>query len=222
MGQGIRGRNNMQKLMKLIIGFGFIIILASCNQKDPTNEINAHLEATVDIETSFEENQQHIFTLEKEDQEIYEEILALDADAYKEMVALSDKAIGLLDERAEYASQEKESMQASQTEFEKIQVLMDKVEDEKIKDMLHKLSDTMMERYEIYDRVFKEYTNSITLTKEHYRYFQEEHYSEKAMYETLEKVNNSYDEVTQLYKTFNDKTEEFNEQKKTYYDTITK
>lgn len=213
--------------MKKRLKMGFmlctsLLMITACGKANTANQIHQHLEETVKIESDFEEQQQEIFELEKKDQEIYEEIISLDADAYDEIVSLSEEAIDLLEERTEFLKVEKESMSKSQDEFEEIESLLDKLNDQEQKNKMEALYDVMIERYQLYDDAYEHYMDSIEDTKELYNYFQKENYTEKELYSRIDQVNESYDTVTETYDSFNEKTHEFNELKEAYYQMLDK
>lgn len=196
-----------------------LLLSTACGKEDPIKEINEHLEATVNIEAEFEATQAKITDLEKEDQKLYEEIISLGSEDADKVAELSDEATELLEMRATYAKEEKENMRASQDEFEKLKPLQEKMVDSKKKDRVFELYETMIERYELYDKVYETYLVSIEETEGLYKAFKSEGASEKSLYKAIEAVNKSYDEVTDIYEDFNAKTNDFNELKKGYYDT---
>lgn len=195
-----------------------LIFLAACGKEDVAEEINDHLEETVEIEKEFEVNQEKIFELEKEDEELYNKIISLDGDDKKKVRELSDEAIGLLDERLEYAKLEKESLEKSREEFEKVEPLIEKVEEDDEKELLEKMFDTMIERYEAYEEVHEQYSDSVRLTKDLYTLFKEEEFNENQVYSVIGNVNDSYDEVQKANDRFNKETALYNELKLEYYD----
>src|SRR5690625_3527001 len=171
------------------------ILFTACNKEDVTEQINEHLEETVQIEQDFEGHQEKIFELEKEDAELYEEIISLGLDDLEKVQQLTDRAIDLLDERFEYVKLEKTSLEKSKTEFEKIEPLIDEINNENQKNQTKKMYDTMMKRYKAHEEVYESYSASINLTKELYKLFQQEEFKEKEVYSVITNVNDSYDNV---------------------------
>ena len=214
----------MKKWIKLSVIISLALLVAACGDKEEntTKEINQHIEATVQIEAEFEENQEKIAELEDEDEKYYEDIIQLGSDDYDEIVELADKAIDLLEERLDLVEEEKESIQSAQEEFVKIENLIGDLSDEDLKKITQEMYDSMMERYDSYDDVYKQYVTSVELTEELYILLKEEEFNEDDVYDVIADVNESYDKVAKAFEIFNNATTKFNEEKQSYYEYITK
>lgn len=214
----------MKKWIKLSVIISLALLVAACGDKEEntTKEINQHIEATVQIESEFEESQEKIAELEDEDEKYYEDIIQLGSDDYDEIVELADKAIELLEERLELVEEEKESIQSAEEEFAKNESLISDLSDEDLKKITQDMYNSMMERYDSYDDVYKQYVASVELTEELYVLLKEEEFDEDKVYDVIADVNESYDKVAKTFETFNDATTTFNEEKQTYYEYITK
>lgn len=210
----------MKQFKKILIGLAFILLLAACSKDNVHQEIKTYLEATVDIEKSFEEYQESIYELEKQDEEIYNEIIRLGSNEYEEVVSLAKEAVTLLDERHELVKLEKESLEASRTEFENIKGLMDKISNEDELEHTEKMYETMINRYDAYDEVYDKYVTSIQLTKELYTLLQEENLKENELYTLISTVNESYEDVIKANEKFNKETVLYNQLKQTYYELV--
>lgn len=211
----------MRKIGLAIILLVVFTTMTSCNKGEKiTEQTIAHLEQIIEIEKGFEESQEKIYALEKEDERLYQEIISLEAKDTKKINTLTNEALSLLDERLSLLEKEKESIANSQTEFEKIAPLIEKMEEEEIKDKAQKLYDTMMKRYASYEAVADTYTESIQRTKELYYFFQEGSFMEEEVYAVLENVNEGYEAVTKANDTFNRETISYNRQKDEFYTAI--
>lgn len=226
--------------MKYILRLGFmaivVVVLAACggnSDKDNTDksgetidesviieEIYTSLEETVVIEKSFDDIQLEINALEQADDSLYNDITALGVEDHEKIVDLSTEAIGLLGERATLLEQEKEVLDKSKVEFEKIKELIDSLIDDEKKERLNKLYDTMMKRYEEYDAVYIAYGESLRLTEALYELFQGETYDEGLAFSLINDINDSYDEVLSSNELFNESTILYNELKKELYDYL--
>jgi len=204
----------------VIILLSFIIVACNQNNHDVTEEINKHIEDTVEIELHFEESQKKISQLEEEDEEIYERIIQLGTEDYDEIIELSDKAVELLEEREEIVEQEKDSIESAKEEFLKIEPLIEKVEDDNQKDNIQKMYDAMIARYESYDAVYDNYMDSVRLTKDLYVLLKEEEFEENEVYSLISDVNDSYDHVADAFEVFNKETSSFNHFKQIYYEEV--
>lgn len=211
----------MNEIGKILIGLALILVLVGCNKEDNIHEkISEHLEATVEIEKTFEEHQQKIIDLEKEDEKLYNEIISLGSDDYEKVVTLAEEAITKLDERYEEVKLEKQSLEESKKEFEKIKPLMENITEEDELEQVEKMYDTMMSRYEAYNKVYDSYSESIQMTKELYTLFKEEQFDENKVYSLLITVNDLYEEVLEANEEFNMKTTLYNKLKQEYYESL--
>lgn len=211
----------MNEIGKILMGLALILVLVGCNKEDNIHEkISEHLEATVEIEKTFEEHQQKIIDLEKEDEKLYNEIISLGSDDYEKVVTLAEEAITKLDERYEEVKLEKQSLEESKKEFEKIKPLMENITEEDELEQVEKMYDTMMSRYEAYNKVYDSYSESIQMTKELYTLFKEEQFDENKVYSLLTTVNDLYEEVLEANEEFNMKTTLYNKLKQEYYESL--
>ncbi len=195
-----------------------LLFISACGEEDVTEEINAYLEETIDIEKEFEASQEKVFELEKEDEELYKEIIGLGSDDHEKVQTLANQAIDLLDKRSEYLKMEKTSLEDSKATFENIEPLIEKITDEEQQELTRKMYDTMINRYDSYEEVYKNYTDSIRLTKELYILFKEEDFNQNQVYSVIENVNDSYEDVLEANESFNKETVLYNELKQEYYD----
>lgn len=208
----------MDKLLKSMFVFTMLLFISACGEEDVTEEINAYLEETIDIEKEFEASQEKVFELEKEDEELYKEIIGLGSDDHEKVQTLANQAIDLLDKRSEYLKMEKTSLEDSKATFENIEPLIEKITDEEQQELTRKMYDTMINRYDSYEEVYKNYTDSIRLTKELYTLFKEEDFNQNQVYSVIENVNDSYEDVLESNESFNKETVLYNELKQEYYD----
>lgn len=213
-----KGHVFMSKLSKYILLFFMILVGVSCSNINQTKEINEKLEETVDIEQVLEEKQKTLHELEKQDETLYDEMIELGNEDVEKLQQRSKEAIKLLDERLDIKQEEKEAIDESKATFEQIEPLIESLEDEEKRAHLEKMFETMMKRYDAYNDVYDHYTESVQLTKELYRHFQEKQFSETKVYASLSNVNDSYDEVERANETFNTYTKMYNELKREYYD----
>ncbi|HLS67000.1 MAG TPA: YkyA family protein [Pseudogracilibacillus sp.] len=208
----------MSKLSKCILLFFIILVGASCSNNEQVKAINETLEETVDIEQVLEEKQKSLHELEKQDEALYDEMIELGNEDIEKLQQRSKEAIKLLDERLDIKEEEKEVIDESKATFEQIELLIESLEEEEKRAHVEKMFETMMNRYDSYIDVYDHYIESIHLTKELYRHFQEEQFSETKVYALLSNVNDSYDEVERANETFNTYTKMYNELKREYYD----
>lgn len=203
----------------LLITFVILaVLLAGCfNGETPAEKMYEVLEKVVAAEEGFEEQQEPLVALEQKEKELYEQIISLSMKDFDEIVKLSDEAIGSLEKRGDHIRLEKESIAASKEQFEKLQDMIKDIEDEELKKSAEQLFDTMMQRYDNHEKLYKSYGKAMQLDKELYELFKQEDLSLEILEEQIVKVNASYEQVLADNEVFNETTKQYNEQKLAFY-----
>lgn len=193
-------------------------VLTGCFNKSSTVEdIHALLESVVDLEKPFEDQQDPLVTLEKQEKEIYSKIIALGMKEFDQIVSLSNEALGIVDQRQEHMQKEEKSIQASKQEFAKLEPLIEKLEDDDLKKKANELNNTMMERYKTHDALYENYMKGLEFDKELYQMFQKEDLSIDQLEGQIQKINDAYKVVLDSNKSFNDYTQQYNDIKFEFY-----
>ena len=203
-------------LLSLI--FITMLILAGCvGQKTPVEKMYDVLENVVSKEKVFEEQQDPLVTLEKKEKEIYDQIIELGMKEYDQIVKLSDEAILLTDQRKNHMEKETKSLKESEREFKKAADLKDELDDPELTKIANELYDTMMQRYEAHDWLYKEYSNALKYDKELYVMFKNKNLSLEDLEAQVNKLNDTYKQVYDANKKFNKLTELYNDKKLSFY-----
>lgn len=194
------------------------LFLSGClNQETPAEQMYTVLEDVVAAEKVFEEQQSPLVELEKQEQELYDQIIALSMKEFNEIQKLSDKAITSANQREEHMKEEKQSIDASKEEFQKVPEIIEEMEDEKLKDKAQQLYDIMMERYELHNDLYSQYTDALSNDKKLYELFKTEDLTLEQLEEQITVINESYEKVLAANKKFNEKTAAYNETKLSFY-----
>ncbi|SHG24190.1 YkyA family protein [Ornithinibacillus halophilus] len=192
-------------------------ILTACGESVDT-EIYNHLEEAVTLEEGYEEQQETIAKLEKQEQEIYSQIIELGIDDFDQIKELSKEALAIIAERQEKIDIEKESIDSAREEFLNTESLITEIEEEKAKETAEKMYQTMEERYNAYDDLYQAYSDSLSLEEELYTMLQSEDIKQEEITEHIQKVNSSYQTVIEANNQFNEYTVQYNDLKKEYYE----
>jgi DNA repair exonuclease SbcCD ATPase subunit len=204
----------------ITISIFLIMFLTGCNSGPlPEEQIYVHLEQAVKLETEFEEQQEPMTNLEQKEKELYNQIIELGLKELEQIKQLSAEAIQTVDDRKEMLDQEYESIKQSKAEFDKINEIVTQIEDEELKSESDALIQTMEERYQAYEELYAAYSTSISLDKELYEMFQVEDLTMEALEGKINEINKSYEQVIQLNESFNTITTNYNNQKKSFYET---
>lgn len=202
----------------IILLISGIAILSACNGASTSEEMYKHFEKAVSLESAFEKQQDDIVKLEKKEQELYSQILDLSMDKFDKIKKLAEDAIVVIEKREEKIGLEKESIDASKEEFEKVKDLIGNLEEKKAKEKANEMYDIMMKRYDTYYKLNDAYKQSLKLEKELYTMLQNEELKQETLAEQIKKINDSYKKVLEANEKFNTYTEKYNNIKKEFYD----
>ncbi|MFL6562404.1 MAG: YkyA family protein, partial [Bacillus sp. (in: firmicutes)] len=175
------------------------------------------LEKVVSAEKEFEEQQDPLVTLEKQEKRIYDQIIALGMKEYDQIIKLSDEAQLLVEQRKEHMEKETHSLKESEKEFTKAAALKDQFEDENLKKVANQLYDIMMERYRAHDALYIEYTDALKNDKQLYEMFKNKNLSLKDLETQVKKLNETYKRVYNANEKFNMLTKQYNDEKLLFY-----
>ncbi len=207
----------MRKLAIVFFATGLLMFLSACGDS-PSDKIYEHLEESVRLEKGFGEQQEPITELEQQEQELYSEIIDLKMDEFDKIKKLSQEALKLIDQRAEKLSLEKESIDQAKEEFLKTESFIAELEDDAAKKKATEMYDKMVERFDVYDKLYQNYEASIKLEKKLYETFQQEDVEQDELKTQLDAINESYEKILKGNDQFNETTEEFNDLKKEFYE----
>lgn len=207
---------SLKKIAFLIIA-GILTLTAACSGSAAENKIYDHLEKTYDLEVEFEKRQEKLLVLEKEGQELYVEIVDLGMKDMEEVKEKSQQAIDIIDQQVEEVKKEKESMDASEEEFEKTKKYLDKLGDDNGKSSAEEMYEVMMDRYGEYKKLYKTYITSMELETTLYEMLPNEEVTEEDVTRQIAAINESYQEMLDASDAFNEKTNKYNTLKTDFY-----
>ena len=206
------------RLKLVLIGLLSAVMLTACSGESTQEQIYQHLEASVEFETGFVEQQQPISELEEQEQTIYQEISDLGIDQYEEIKTLADEAITTIEERQTLTDNERASIDNAKEEFDKVVPLVDELEDGELKTAAEAMIEEMNQRYDAFVELNEAYQTSLSLDKELYELLKQEDLEEATFSEQVDKVNAQYQVVVDKNQLFNEETDAFNEAKRQFYE----
>lgn len=199
--------------------FAISFLLTGCVSKEETTErMYQALEKVVEAEKAFEEQQEPLVELEKQEKEIYNEIMALGMKQHDEIVKLSDEALSIIDKRRELLQKEIDSINASKTEFKQAEEIKDEIDDTEQKKKASELLKIMSNRYKVHNQLAKEYTSALDSDKELYLMLKNESVSYEKLEDHVTKLNTIYQKVYDANEEFNELTAQYNEKKLEFYE----
>ncbi|WP_257985056.1 YkyA family protein [Bacillus sp. T33-2] len=211
----------MSKLMQSRIFFlvlaGALLLPGCINRQTPAEKMFGELEKVVEIEKTFEEQQDPLVELEKKEKQIYEEIISLGLKEYDKIVSLADEALEIVDQRKKHMDKEQESIKASEKEFKQVTGIIDDIEEPGLKKQANTLYKTMSERYKIHDELYGSYTKGLEHDKQLYGMFKNKDLTMEQLETQINKVNETYEKVLKANEQFNAQTEKYNTEKLAFY-----
>ncbi|CQR47836.1 Putative cell-wall binding lipoprotein [Paraliobacillus sp. PM-2] len=196
-----------------------ILFISGCSGESTTEEMYKHLEEAVSLESEFVSQQQPLTELEEEEQTIYQEISKLSMDEFEQITSLADQALDSIEQRMDILEKEKNSIDAAKEEFDKIDPLIEDLEDEQLKKKAKEMKQAMNDRYKAYISLYEAYKTSLNYDQELYQLLKQEELKEDALSEQIEKVNTQYEKVVEANDVFNEKTDVFNNKKRAFYES---
>ncbi|WHY87927.1 YkyA family protein [Neobacillus novalis] len=194
------------------------LILSGCvNKTTPVEKMYDVLEKVVSKEKVFEEQQDPLVTLEKEEKQKYDQIIGLGMKEYDQIVKLSDEAIALTDKRKEHMEKETDSLKESEQEFKKVADIKDELDNPELKKLTNELYDIMMQRYRTHEELYREYTEVLKSDKELYGMFKNKNLAMEDLEAQVTKLNETYKKVLEVNENFNKLTEQYNDKKLLFY-----
>lgn len=205
------------KRIGLYIGVLAVIILSACSGASTEEKIHDHLEEVVQLEAGFEEQQDEIVKLEKQEQKIYEQVATLESSEFDEIKKLAKEAIESIEKRSDKVSLEKESIDDAREEFEKTKPLIDKLEDKEVKEKAEEMYGMMIDRYDAYNELHDAYLVSLKEETTLYTLLQKEDLAQEEFTEQISGMNDVYEQVIQKNEEMNTATNKYNKLKEEFY-----
>jgi hypothetical protein len=202
----------------LFLLMSIVFVLSGClNRSSPEEKIFKLLENVASIESEFGKQQTPIVKLEENEKKLYDQIIQLGMKEFDQIVKLSDDAITNAHKRKEAMNKERESIIASQKEFEKLDKLIGDLKDDKLKKQAQHLKKLMTERYKSYEKLYNVYMESIEKDLAVYESFKKEDLTIDELQKSIDHVNASYDQVFKANNQYNKITAEYNNEKMDFY-----
>jgi hypothetical protein len=202
-------------ILALITG---VFLLTGCVSKEKSaEEIYKVLENVVEAEKEFEEQQEPLMALEKEEKEIYNQIMALGMKQHEEIVKLSDDALSLIEKRRDHLQKEIDSINASKKEFKKTEEIKEEINDPEQKRKMEDLFEIMSNRYKVHNQLSKEYMAALESDEELYVMLKNETISYDKLESHVTGLNTTYQKVFDANEKFNELTAQYNKKKLEFY-----
>ncbi|MBB6452422.1 hypothetical protein HNQ94_000867 [Salirhabdus euzebyi] len=187
-------------------------------ENDIAGMMYGHLEEALSLEEPFAEQQQHLLELEQQESELYNEIINLGMDKFEQIQEKANDAITLVNQRTTSIQQEMESIDAAKEEFEKIAPMIQHLENSEAKEKAQEMYDVMQERYVAYIQLYEAYMKSLEQDENLYEMLKQENTTEQELEDQIDQVNISYNKINECNILFNQKTDQYNDLKREFYE----
>jgi hypothetical protein len=195
-----------------------LIILSGClNQKTTAEKMYEVMEKVVLEETTFENQQSPLVQAEKEEKQLYDQIISLGMKEYEQILKLADEALLLVEKRKALMANETESIEKSEVEFKKLLPYIEKLDEPTLKKDAKKLYKIMLQRYKLHENLHQAYLDATKLDTELYQMFKRKDLSMEDLENQINQINIKYEEIFEINKQFNLNTEEYNDLKLVFY-----
>ncbi|MDR7076449.1 hypothetical protein J2Y03_001452 [Neobacillus niacini] len=201
----------------LFVLAGVYLLTACVNKETSAEKMYQVLEKVVQAEKEFEEQQQPLVALEKQEKEKYNQIMAIGLKQHDEIIKLSDEALSIIEKRRVHLQKEKDSINASKTEFRKAEEIKSKIKDTEQKKKAEDLFEIMENRYIVHNQLSTDYSNALDSDKELYLMLKDENISYERLEMQVTKLNTAYQQVSDANDEFNKLTAQYNEKKLEFY-----
>lgn len=202
----------------LLFMFLMLIFLSACRDQTIKEQIYHHLEEAVQLEQEFAKQQEIINNLERQEQELYHEIISLSMKEKHKIDELSQQALEIIGERMIQIDIEKDSIEASKAEFMKIKPLIEQLEDQALATKAKDMYDVMSSRYSTYEQLYLAYRHSLELEQKLYELLQDEQSPQEQLTDLIESINQQYQLIIDHNEQFNTDTLTYNDIKREFYE----
>ncbi|PEA27385.1 hypothetical protein CN923_14515 [Bacillus cereus] len=208
----------MLKYSKLAIVTALsLTLLAGCFGPKPEEELYVAFENAAKQEKTMFEDAKKLETLEKEGQELYNQIVQEGKDNNQAVKEKLNQAAKNTDEREKVLKKEKESLNKAQEEVKSADKYVSKIEDKKLKNQADKVKSTYEKRHDSFNKMYDSYNKSLKQEKELYTMLQDKSTKLKDISEKVKVVNQSYKDIESEKDKFNEFTKSYNTEKIAFY-----
>lgn len=194
-----------------------VFLLTGCFGQSPEEKIYEVLELVATAEKTFEEQQDPLVQLEKDEKVLYDKIISIGKKDQEQINQLSDTALDNIEKRKNLMQKEQESMDSSEKEFKKAEKLIDDIKNDQAKKEVEKLQDIMQDRYKTHDSLYENYNRGLEYDQQLYLLLKNKATNINQLEDQIVKINKTYGKVIKNKEDFNRLTKKYNETKLLFY-----
>lgn len=200
-----------------LVGALSVGLLSGCFGEKPEENIFVAFENAAKQEKMLSDDVKKLEKLEKQDQELYAQIMKEGKEHNEAVIQKIDQAVANVDEREKIITNEKDLLEKAQKEIKSVPDYADKIEDKKIQKQAKKVNEAYKNRYESFKKMNESYKQALTIEKELYEKLKVKETKLKEIGEKVKAFNTLSEEIQKEREKFNQYTKEYNEGKVAFY-----
>ncbi len=197
------------------------IVLSGCTFGASAHEqLSEALSSIYEEEKGYREAQKKLASLEKKEQETFNEVMALTQEDTEKVKTLVSELNDSVEQRLALLEEEKKSMKNAEEKVSAIEDVASEVKDDKSKTSIKELDKAIDDRYAAHEKVTTEYEALTDKQTVLYEMLLNEETKQEELQKQVAEVNSQNDKVQEAIQTFNDSTIAINELKSNVYSTL--
>ena len=197
------------------------IVLSGCTFGASAHEqLSEALSSIYEEEKGYREAQKKLASLEKKEQETFNEVMALTQEDTEKVKTLVSELNDSVEQRLALLEEEKQSMKNAEEKVSAIEDVASEVKDDKSKTSIKELDKALDDRYAAHDKVSTEYEALTEKQTVLYEMLLNEETKQEDLQKQVAEVNSQNDKVQEAIQTFNESTIAINELKSNVYSTL--
>ncbi|PEF21238.1 YkyA family protein [Bacillus pseudomycoides] len=194
-----------------------VILLSGCLGAKPEEKLYVAFENAAKQEKTMYEDTKKLATLEKQGQELYNQITLEGKENNQVVKEKLDQAVTNINDREKVLEKEKATLENAKNEVKSVDNYIKKLEDKKLQEQAEKVQDMYKNRAESFKKLHDDYKKSLQLEQELYKMLQAKDEKLKSIHEKVKTVNQSYEQIHSDQDRFNTYTNEYNQNKLAFY-----
>mgnify|MGYP000641599867 CR=1 FL=1 len=197
------------------------IVLSGCTFGASAHEqLTEALSSIYEEEKGYREAQKELASLEKKEQETFNEVMALTQEDTEKVKTLVSELNDSVEQRLALLEEEKQSMKNAEEKVSAIEDVASEVKDDKSKTSIKELDKAIDDRYAAHEKVTTEYEALTDKQTVLYEMLLNEETKQEDLQKQVAEVNSQNDKVQEAIQTFNESTIAINELKSNVYSTL--
>ncbi|QWH42861.1 YkyA family protein [Bacillus mycoides] len=194
-----------------------VTLLSGCLGAKSEEKLYVAFESATKQEKTLSEDTKKLATLEKQGLELYNQITLEGKENNQVVKEKIDQAVTNIHDREKILEKEKNTLESAQNEVKSVNNYIKKLEDKELQEQAKKVQDMYKKRAESFKKLHDDYKKSLQSEQELYKMLQAKDEKLKSIHEKVKTINQSYEQIHSDQDKFNTYTNEYNQNKLTFY-----